>query len=520
MAQKFSEKPKIEPSDLNTNLNTQTIDVVETAQLQLKQQRSRWKRFGTGAIAGIVLVSGLATVAIRRSTTDRSNTLDSSIVTSALPVEVVRVDLVNSYEVSQSYTGEIEAPRTSNLSFERSGLVVSLFVNEGDSIEAGTPIAQLDTSRLDSQRLELIAQKAQATARLQELEAGPRTEDIATAQAVLAQETAILQELQAGPRRETIDTARANVRNIEERLQLAQLQANRRERLYRGGAVSREQFDEATTAADALQAELNAARRQLDELLTGTRVEQIDAQAARVDAARSQLDELLTGTRIEQIDAQAAIVQQIDAQIASLDIERRKSSIDAPFSGTVSVRYLDEGTVVGEGESIVRLVENTRPEVRVGVPTDVAAMLNVGERHRVNVGDRTYSADIRSILPEVDAATRTQTVILQLETPAAIEIAPGVVARLELTQTQSIEGFWLPTAALVRADRGLWACYVPIEAETPASESVYRIERRVVEVIHEQGDRVFVRGTLQSGEVVVSNGTQRLVPGQLVALNF
>ncbi len=514
MAQKFSEKPEIESSDRDT----QTIDVVETAQLQLKQQRSRWMRVGMGAIAGLGLVSGLAVVAIQRATSERSTSLEAPA--SALPVEVARVDRVESYEVSRSYTGEIEAPRTSNLSFERSGLVVSLFVEEGDAIAAGTPVAQLDTSRLDSERLELVAQKAQAAARLRELEAGPRREDIATAEAVLAQETAMLRELQAGPRRETIDSARANVRNLEERLQLARLQADRRERLYRGGAVSREQFDEAATAADALQAELNAARRQLDELLTGTRIERLDAQAARVDAARSQLEELRSGTRIEQIDAQAAIVQQIDAQIASLDIERRKSAIAAPFSGTVSVRYLDEGTVVGEGEPIVRLVENRRPEVRVGVPTDVAATLSLGERHRVEVGDRTYAADVRSILPEVDAATRTQTVILQLQTPEAIDIAPGVVARLELAQTQAIAGFWLPTTALVRAERGLWACYVPIEAETPASESVYRLERHVVEVIHEQGDRVFVRGTLQSGDVVVSNGTQRLVPGQLVALNF
>ena len=41
-------------------------------------------------------------------------------------------------------------------------------------------------------------------------------------------------------------------------------------------------------------------------------------------------------------------------------------------------------------------------------------------------------------------------------------------------------------------------------------------ERRVVEVLHTEGDQVLVRGTLQDGELVVIDGLHRIVAGQLV----
>ncbi|MGB5897521.1 MAG: efflux RND transporter periplasmic adaptor subunit [Geitlerinemataceae cyanobacterium] len=528
----------------------------------IKSPRKRRKRLVGAAMLSVLVLGGFSVVR-------RSPQTDRPEVVSSLPIETIAIDLVTSYDVSRDYTGEVEALQTSELSFERSGLVVSLLVEEGDFVEAGVAIAQLDTSQLETQRLELLARRAQAgavlaelqagprieaietaraslaqeTAALAELQAGPRTETIEIARANLAQETAALAELKAGPREETIEAARARVADIEEQLELARLQAERRKNLYSGGAISREQFDEAATAAEALyarrdaarseldeletgtrieqinaqRARVSATRSQLDELETGTRIEQINAQRARVSAARSQLDELETGTRIEQIDAQDAVVQQLDAQIADIDIRLEKSTIDAPFSGIVSDRLLDEGTVILAAQPVVRLVESGRPEVRVGVPVDVAATIALDSRQSVRVGDIAYDADVVSVLPEVDPATRTQTVILALDSSVATtldtDVAIGAVARLELNQSSTIEGYWLPSTALVKGDRGLWTCYVAVDDAAVSSE---RIEPRPVEVIHTEGDRVLVRGTLSPGDNVVADGVHRLVPGQLV----
>ena len=42
--------------------------------------------------------------------------------------------------------------------------------------------------------------------------------------------------------------------------------------------------------------------------------------------------------------------------------------------------------------------------------------------------------------------------------------------------------------------------------------------RRELELLHEEGERVYVRGTLRDGDLVVIEGLQRLVPDLIVRL--
>ncbi|NEP06512.1 MAG: efflux RND transporter periplasmic adaptor subunit [Okeania sp. SIO2G4] len=536
-----------------------------------------------------------------------------------LSVQAIPIKLVNSYSVSQSYTGIVEAKRTSELGFEQSGLLTSIYIEEGEEVTKGTAIAQLDTSQTKAQKAVLIAQKDRAIAtlkelengarpeviaatraslaqeqaklrelqtgprpeviaatrasllqeqaKLQELQTGPRPEVIAATRASLLQEQAKLQELQTGPRTEDIKVARSGVLDLEEQLNLARLQEKRRQELYTEGAISQEQFDEASTQADTLQARLEQAKSelekletgtrreqveaqqarvrqaqsqldeliagtrseqieaqrarvgqvqsQLDELIAGTRREQIEAQRARVGQVQSQLDELIAGTRREQIEAQQAEIRRFEAQISEIDVVLRKSTLFAPFSGIVSVRHLDEGVVVNAGQGVVRLVEGGERKVRVGVPPGKTSSLRVGSQQEVRVGERIYSARVLSILPEVDSMTRTQTVILAL--PQAI--APGTVVRLGLNQTHEMEGYWLPTYALVWGERGLLASYAlvpPSQSDLNLPAGTYQTEKRMVEVLHTEGDRSLVRGVLQPGDLIVTNGTNQLAPGQLV----
>ncbi len=149
----------------------------------------------------------------------------------------------------------------------------------------------------------------------------------------------------------------------------------------------------------------------------------------------------------------------------------------------------------------------------------VAAQLQPGSRQRVQIGQKTYNATVAAILPEVNSATRTRTVVLTLPLPTLQAVAPQQIARLETRQSVLATGYRLPITALVRGERGLWSCYVLVEAEKhrgSAEEQPYQVERRDVEVLHTEGNRVLVRGTIQSGDTVIIDGTQRIVSGQLV----
>lgn len=403
--------------------------------------------------AGLLLI-GVGVVNLRSP--ERSvASLDNS-----LPVETLTAQAVEFYNEKRTYTGEVAARRASELGFERAGKLMELLVAEGAAIALGTPIAQLDTSRINAQRQQLLAQLAQAQARLQELQAGPRLEKIAA--------------------------ARAATKDLKAQLTLEQNKRARREFLYAQGAITKEQLDEVSFQVNVLK--------------------------ERLAAAQSELEQLVQGTRSEQIAAQEAAVKQLEAQIAEIDITMAKSTLKAPFAGTLAAHRVDQGTVVSAGQPIVRLVE-AKPEVRIGIPASVADQLTLGSQHTVRVGEKTYPASLSAILPEVDPTARTQTVLFTLDRAIASEVNPGEIARWQYDQRITTDGYWLPTEALVKGTQGLWSCYV-LDQET--SSGVPRVEPKIVEVVSQESDRILVRGTLQPGDQVITSGVHRLVPGQLV----
>ena len=377
-----------------------------------------------------------------------------------LPVEVVTAQPVESYTIEREYVGEIVAGRSSSLGFEAGGTVVAILVDEGDAVTAGQPLARLDTRGLQTQRQQLVAQKDQAMA--------------------------VLQELQNGPRQQNIAAARAAVADLQQQVSLSRLQRERREDLYDRGAISREELDQQTFGTGSLE--------------------------NRLAQAQSELDELLAGTRPEQLEAQAARVRQLEASIQALDVDIAKSVITAPFAGRVSQRLVDEGVVVGGGQTVVELLEGSTVEARIGIPADRVDSLSIGSRHMLTVGQRTLPATVTARLPELDATSRTVTAVLKVETDESLTV--GQTARLALSNTQPAEGFWVPSTALVQGERGLWSVYVA----SPASEndSSWEVARRHVEIVHTEGDRVLVQGMVQPGDQVIPSGTHRVVAGQEV----
>lgn len=394
-------------------------------------------------------------------TIDRDAVTPEASTGNILPVETITLEPVDAYEIERTYTGEIAALRSSNLGLERSGEVVAVLVGEGDRVVQGQPLAQLDQRNLQAQRQQLKAQQAEAQARLTELEQGARAEDVAA--------------------------ARAAVQDLENQLQLQQTQRQRREFLYAEGAISKEQLDEFTFGEKALQ--------------------------ARLDQARSNLAELVNGTRPEQIAAQKAVVEQLAARLADLDVTLAKSTLNAPFNGIVSQVLADEGTVLGAGQPVLRLVETVAPEARIGIPEEVIPSLEIGNPQTLQLGSKTLQGTVTAILPEIDPQTRTQEVVFRLDGVAATAMTPGQTVRVTLTETTPAQGFWLPTAALTQGIRGLWTSYVLTPS---AQENRYEVQQQAVEIVHQEDSRVLVRGTLQAGDRLVASGTHRLVPGQIV----
>jgi membrane fusion protein, multidrug efflux system len=113
------------------------------------------------ALAGVISVS---TAGLFLSHADPAST--EPIRPIVLSVETRPITLQKSFIVKQTFSGQVQPRRRSELGFESSGRLVQVCVDEGSQIETGQLLARLDTQRLTAQRNELLAAQAEAEANL------------------------------------------------------------------------------------------------------------------------------------------------------------------------------------------------------------------------------------------------------------------------------------------------------------------------------------------------------------------
>ena len=235
--------------------------------------------------------------------------------------------------------------------------------------------------------------------------------------------------------------------------------------------------------------------------------ETLNAQRAGAAATLAELEE---GTRKERIAAQRAIVAGLEARIDEIDLDIEKSKLRAPFAGRVAERAVDEGSVLAAGTPVLTLIETVAVEARIGVPVTVAPW-SPGADVDLIVGDETIIGSFRAYESEIDRATRSRVAIVDVS--GRDDLVPGRIVRVRRERDVAAPGFWLPRTALVKSLRGLWACLV---VKDDGDDAV--VQRRALEILHDDGDRVYVRGTLTAGERVIREGVHRVVEGQVVSL--
>lgn len=112
----------------------------------------------------------------------------------------------------------------------------------------------------------------------------------------------------AGPRKESIEAARARWRAAREEFSFAALEYERAETLYRKGAISRSDLDEAETRWESLSARAEETAQLLEELRSGTRRERVEAQCEEVQALETRLDSLKIQRKKRQLFAPCLIL--------------------------------------------------------------------------------------------------------------------------------------------------------------------------------------------------------------------
>jgi HlyD family secretion protein len=211
--------------------------------------------------------------------------------------------------------------------------LVEIAVREGDRVEAGALLVRQDGGRVAAQAERARGARDEARARLDELERGPRHEQIAEARAQLA--------------------------GAEGALETARHELARAEQLAQADYASRARLDQA-------------------------RMVFATARASR-DAARARLEALETGSRAEEIARGRSALAAAEAALAEAELRFARLSVRAPRAGFVDALPIELGERPPPGAALAVLVADGAPWARVHVPEPLRATLRPGARARVFV---------------------------------------------------------------------------------------------------------------------------------------
>lgn len=233
-----------------------------------------------------------------------------------------------------SGNGRIEATEI-DVATKYAGRVVDIFASEGDFVQAGQVLAQMQIDVLTAQRNEASARQQQAITAVASAEAQVkmRESDLAAAQAVVVQ------------RESELDNAKRRL--------------VRSQTLSREGATSIQQLDDDQAAVHSAAAALTATRAQ------------VAAAEASIAAAKSQV----TGARAT-VDAASATVARIEADI-------KDSQLKAPRDGRVQYRVAQPGEVLGGGGKVLNMVDLSDVYMTFFLPETVAGKVALGTEVRL-----------------------------------------------------------------------------------------------------------------------------------------
>ena len=293
-------------------------------------------------------------------------------------------------------SGHVEATEV-RVSSKVAGTVELLPVEEGDRVEAGQTLAQLDTTDL---RLALDAARAEA-----------------------AQAEADLRLRLAGSRVEDTAEAAAQVRRAEADLAGAQKDLERMEGLLASGSGTTKTRDDARTRRDLAASGLDAARERLRKLEAGSRPQEIDASRARLAAAQ--------------------------ARSAQLEQQIKDATITSPVAGIVTERLAERGELLARGSALAVVTDLAHAWLTAYVGELDLGRIRIGQEAEVvtddgqtRAGKVTFIASKAEFTPK-NVQTRDERVKLVYKVKIGLSnqdglFKPGMPAEAQLRPAESV----------------------------------------------------------------------------------
>ena len=261
------------------------------------------------------------------------------------------------------YSGTIESS-PSNLSFQVSGKIRTVYVDEGQRVTQGMLLAEIDAAVYQTKMQEAQARVNQSQKNLERL------------QILLG---VYEQTLPADVKR-----AQAGVESAKAVVGEAKNDKQRFDGLKKNSVVSQRDWESVNLKYE-------------------TAVSRLAEAKAILDQAKSNL------TRIELTQKEIQVAEtQLNAAQSTVDYARIQldyTQLKAPFSGIITTRNMEPGEVVSPGKEVLILSDLSRVELKIFVGQEDIGKVTYGDGADIKIDtfpDRTYNGNVTFISTEAE----------------------------------------------------------------------------------------------------------------------
>ena len=313
------------------------------------------------------------------------------------------------------YSGTLEATQA-ELSFQASGRIIDLPVDEGQSVEKNQTLALLDRSeyqaRYDQAKANLDAAKADLVRLELNLETYKKIlpADVERADAGLSALKAQLDQMESGYRVQDIEKAEYNLSSLKTTMEMAQRNKERYDKLYSENIISEREHDSVILQYETAFKAYESARANMDQLEEGYRNEDIRVAKAKVAEGEAALKQARSNLAkidmIEQeVEAARARVQASEASFKLAETQLGYTELKAPFKGIITSRNIEPGEVVSIGQEVFSLADLSSIELKIYVDETEIGKVKPGQEADVTVDtfpDKVFKGKVSFISPEAE----------------------------------------------------------------------------------------------------------------------
>jgi membrane fusion protein (multidrug efflux system) len=230
--------------------------------------------------------------------------------------------------------------------------------------------------------------------------------------------------------------------------------------------------------------------------------------ATTIYQKRARLWDKNIGTEVEYLQAKNT-KESLENQLETLMTQLDKSTIEAPFSGTIENVPVKSGELMQPGQPVAFLVSNNNMYIRAEVSEDFIGSFNVGDEVEVTFPSlkKTVKTKINAIGNVINPASRTFTVEVNL--PDELEyLKTNLVAILRLTDYRSADAVVIPSRIIQEDTEGNF---------------IYTVQNQQARKVHVQLGYSYDNQTevllgLMGGETIIDKGNRSVADGTVVSI--